>query len=488
MKKPPQSNAARPPIVVVLGHVDHGKTTLLDFIRKANVAAREAGGITQSVGAYEIVHGGRKITFIDTPGHEAFTKIRSRGARVADIAVLVIAADDSIKPQTEESLRILREEKTPFVVAINKIDAPGADVEKVKTDLLQHDVLLEGFGGAVSWQAVSAKTGQGVSELLDLILLTADVEGLAAENMEDAGSGYVIESRMDRNRGIEATVILKNGVLRPGFGIMAGAATGKIKILEDFLGKRATELHPSSPAVIIGFATLPAIGEEFKAGASMEAQEPVAPTVKTGVPAGELVTEEPSGKPAINVILKADTAGSLEAFSGIVRAMETDAIKVNIVGESVGDVTDGDIRTAGDTGAIVMGFRSRVTKSAETLARAQNVRVITADIIYELTKKTEELLQSATAPAVLGELEVLALFSESGNKQVIGGKVTAGALKTNATADIVHAGEAVGRAKITNLQTGRKDVPTVESGKECGLMVQITDMRVRQGDVLRITE
>jgi len=240
----------RPPVVVVMGHVDHGKTTLLDYVRKANVAAREAGGITQSVGAYEIVHGGKKIIFIDTPGHEAFTAMRSRGAEVADLAILVVAADEGVKPQTKEAIDILLKSKTPFVVAVNKIDRTN-DLEKVKNDLTSAGVLLEGYGGQVSWHGVSAKTGEGVDELLDLVVLASSVERLTFDPTVPA-SGYILETRVDRKRGNEATLIIKNGVLRRGEEIRTATGGGKVKILEDFLGNQTAELEPSAPALTIG--------------------------------------------------------------------------------------------------------------------------------------------------------------------------------------------------------------------------------------------
>ncbi len=481
-----QAVITRPPVVVMLGHVDHGKTTLLDYIRKTNVVAREAGGITQSIGAYEIEHNGKKITFIDTPGHEAFSKIRSRGADVADIAVLVVAADDGIKPQTAESIRILKESKTPYIVAINKTDLSGANVEKIKTDLLEHDVLLEGFGGDVSWQAVSAKTGDGVGDLLDHILLTAEVEGIAGSALADEGRGYVIESRMDRNRGIEGMIILKDGVLRIGDMIVAGRTTGKIKILENFLGERVSELHPSSPALIIGFDELPDIGEEFVAGANVN--EGKKQEKKAAQPSSEReITPVDKDCVVVKFIVKADTAGSLEAFSGVIRELGSDKVRPEIIGESVGDVSDGDVRAANDTGAYIVGLHSRISKSAETLAHAQGVETITSKIIYELITAIEEKLQAAADPTPTGELEVLALFSENGNKQVVGGKVISGVIALNAIVEIWHDDVKIGSGKITNLQCDKKDAKTVEMGRQCGMLLQVSgDVHVKEKDMLRI--
>ena len=261
----------RPPIVVVMGHVDHGKTTLLDYIRKTSVAAREAGGITQAVGAYEIERDGRKITFIDTPGHEAFSAMRSRGAQAADLAILVVAADEGVKPQTKEAIKILEDAKTPFIVAINKIDKTAGNIEKAKNDLMGVNVFLEGYGGQTSYQGISAKTGEGVEGLLDLVLLVADVEDLSYDPSAPA-TGYIVEASRDPRRGIAVSVIIRNGTLHRGDKVRTPSAMGKVKILEDFSGKTAESLEPSAPAVVIGFEDLPLIGEEFFAGGSERAR------------------------------------------------------------------------------------------------------------------------------------------------------------------------------------------------------------------------
>jgi len=314
----------RPPIVVVMGHVDHGKTTLLDNIKKTNIAAREAGGITQSIGAYEITHNPstgsgqiKKITFIDTPGHEAFSKMRTRGAKIADLAILIVAADDSVQPQTKESIKILEETKTPFIVAINKIDKPGADVEKVKNDLMQNNVFLEGAGGNISWQKISAKNGEGVNELLDLILLAAEMESFTYNPSVNA-SGIILEAKMDNRRGITATGIVKNGILEYGDEIATSSACGKIKLLEDFKGESIKKIEPSSPVLILGFNTLPEIGEEFISGniepMLMEKKEIIAK------PSAEIIKND--RRPFLNLIIKSDGSGSLEALLEIIKSLK----------------------------------------------------------------------------------------------------------------------------------------------------------------------
>lgn len=478
----------RPPVIVVVGHVDHGKTTLLDYIRKANVAGKEVGGITQSVGAYEVMHPqsapseGRRMTFIDTPGHEAFGKMRRRGAHIADLAILVVAATDGVQQQTKEAIKMLQETETPFVVAINKIDQTGADEQKVKNELMQCQVFLEGSGGNVSWQAISAKTGTGVNELLDLLLLAADFEELTYEPDAPA-RGFVLEARRDNRKGITATVILKDGTLRAGDDIHAGAASGKIKILENFLGKSVKELFPSSPALVLGFETLPGIGEEFHAGRGIaRVDDPRLAVQKAPVRAIRQKLAE--GEAALNLILKADVSGSLEALSGIMRAVPHPAeLKLEIMSESVGDVTDGDVKDAVGHHAIIIGFRTRTTKAVEEFARAQRIEIVQSDIVYDLVKAVEERLKRVIAAKALGVLEILAVFGRKGKAQIVGGKVTEGEIKNNAELEVTRGEALAGKGKIINLQQNRVDAPVVVAGKECGLLFD-SETEIKVGDKL----
>jgi len=465
----------RPPIVVVMGHVDHGKTTLLDFIRKTNLALKEAGGITQSTGAYEITHmpisinqlnqyksASYKITFIDTPGHEAFSKMRQRGAKLADLGILVVSADESVKLQTKEAIEILKTSATPFVVAINKIDKPNADIEKTKNDLMQAGVLLEGYGGNISWQLISAKTGQGINELLDLILLSAEIEQLTYD-IEAKASGVIIESKMDSSRGLAVTAIVKNGVLKTGDEIATQTASGKVKILENFLSERVNELSPSSPALIIGFENAPQIGEEFWAGKINI--EDVGHPKDVRHPNIETVV---SVETALNFIIKADVSGSLEALSGIVKTMPD----VKIISEEIGDITDGDVRNALNNQATILGFRVRVSKAAENLAKAQEIKIITSGIIYELLKSIEEEIENLKEPKINGELEILAVFGKKNSRQVVGGRVNLGNFKNNLSVKIKRQEQIIGEARIINLQCGKQDVKSVNEKEECGMLVE----------------
>jgi translation initiation factor IF-2 len=479
----------RPPIVVVMGHVDHGKTTLLDYIRKANVAVREAGGITQATAAYEIVHSDRKITFIDTPGHEAFTAMRSRGAQVADLAILVVAADEGVKPQTKEAIQIILDAKTPFIVAINKVDKTGGNLDKARNDLMAAGVLLEGYGGQVSYCAVSAKTGEGVPDLLDLILLAADVEELTYDASASA-SGFVLEAKRDPKRGIEATVIVKNGTLSRGDAVKTQTANGKVKILEDFLGKTVSELEPSAPAIIIGFEKIPKVGEEFAVG---ELSMTVA---GKGVASGAQVVAKSANQIAkskpntLNLILKAGDAGSLEALSVVLRGIDQKGGKeINIVEEGVGDITDGDIRHAIATKATIIGFKNRVEKGAKVLADAQSVTVITSEIVYDLSTAVEEYFSGARGPAGAGELEVLALFNqEKPQKQLVGGRVIGGTFHGKVSFDIVrgHVGSTpVGNGRVIGLREKKSEIFQADKGKEIGVLIDSQTL-VQVGDKLLI--
>jgi translation initiation factor IF-2 len=495
------STKQRPPIVVIMGHVDHGKTTLLDYIRKANIAGREAGGITQAVGAYEIEHTStesgekRKITFIDTPGHEAFSAMRERGAEVADLAILVIAADEGAKPQTKDAIKTIEDSKTPFIVAINKIDKTGGNLDKARNDLMAAGVFLEGYGGQVSYHGISAKTGEGVSELLDLVLLSADLEELTYDASAPA-SGYVLEARRDPKRGIEATVIVKNGTLHRGDAIHTATVGGKVKILENFLGKTVQELEPSAPALIIGFDEIPKVGEAFAIGersGEMSARSGAgghggqSQQGQNHVAEAHLAKSKPN---TLNLILKASDAGSLEALSVVLRSTDQKGGKeINIIEEDVGDITDGDIRHAMATKATVIGFKNRVAGGAKVLADAQAVTVITSEIVYDLTTAVEDFFSGKRGPAASGELEVLALFNqEKLPKQLVGGRVTNGTFHERGAFDIVRGPlgtTPLGNGKILGLREKKTVIAQAEKGKEIGVYVD-TSVKIEIGDRLVI--
>ncbi|HOF50371.1 MAG TPA: GTP-binding protein [Candidatus Colwellbacteria bacterium] len=454
----------RSPVVVVLGHVDHGKTTLLDWIRKTKTAEKEAGGITQSIGAYEIIHNGERITFLDTPGHEAFKAMRLRGATVADMAILVVAADEGLKPQTEESIRILKETETPYVIAFTKTDLPTANIEKIQNDLAAKEVLLEGRGGDVSWQAVSGKTGEGVNELLDLVLLLAEFLDLTFDPGIET-RGFVIECRKDPRQGNIATLIVKDGLLEPGIAIKTLTADGKIKILQDYAGRPAESLRPSSPALVIGFNNLPQIGEEFIVGDG----KLTAPIVE-GIKAAE--KEKQELRPAV---LKADVAGSLEVLKDIF------SDKVNILEASAGEITDGDIKTAISGKAFIIAFRTKMNRLAEGYAKNQQVRILSSEIIYDLIEQVDDYLNTFKEEEASGKLKVLKIFGKSGSEQTVGGEVVEGAIQNNRRITIYRNNIELGEGRIINLQENKVDVQEVKAGSQGGLLVE-SSIIIKPGD------
>lgn len=478
MKKEAQK-ITRPPIVVVIGHVDHGKTTLLDYIRNTNVAAKESGGITQHVGAYEIVHQGKRITFLDTPGHEAFSAMRSRGARVADIAILVVAADEGVKPQTKEAVSHIVESKTPMIVALNKIDRPSADPQRVKQELASANVLVEGWGGSIPVVEISAKTGQGVDALLDLVLLMAELEELRAEPAGPA-EGVVIESQLDRKRGPMATLIVQNGTFRKGDTVLAGQALAKIKLLENFEGKPIDEAPPSAAVRTLGWETLPQVGEHFRAGKDEElrplAKEMTALRADASKRTGDVL-----------LVIKADVAGSQEALTEAIMKLPHEEIEVVVLRSGVGDITESDAKFAYASNAIILAFRVRTSHEAALFLKQYPVRIIASDIIYELVELVEKEIarvrEENAVAAIRARLEVLALFGEQGGRQIIGGKVIEGMLKKRMVMALIRRGEKIGTVKIINLQKEKRDTDAVETGLECGVLVE-SEFPIAKGDLL----
>jgi len=456
----------RPPIVVVMGHVDHGKTTLLDYIRKTNIAAREAGGITQSIGAYEIEHKGNKITFIDTPGHQAFSNMRKYGAKIADIAILVVAADDGVMPQTKEAIQIIQELKIPFIVAINKIDKSNANPEKTKNELLQAGVFLEKYGGNISWEEISALKGIGIDNLLDLIILTAEVENLEYSPTNTA-YGIILKSAKDHQKGIVAGGILKDGTIKEGQFIATKSAAGKIKILNNFLGKKVKELLPSSPLEIIGFEEIPQVGEEFWAAEKLNIEFIKSSEIKNNK------ETPPTTEDGLNIVIKADDLASLEALKNLI--LKTAAIlekQIHIIKEGVGNVTENDIKEALAFDARVVSFKSKIDKAAAVLAKTQKIEILESDIIYELEKTIKEYL-GKVSPKEMRNILILKTFGNlKGKEQIVGGKVIVGPIKNQENFEIWYNNKKIGEGKILNLQSQKKDVQIAETGNEVGLLVE----------------
>ena len=486
----------RPPVISVMGHVDHGKSAILDYIRKTNVVATEAGGITQHVSAYEVEHEyegeKRKITFLDTPGHEAFKEIRRRGASVADIAILVVAADDGVKAQTLDALAAIKEAQIPFVVAINKIDLPNANIQKVQTELIENEVYIEGMGGDVPWVAVSAKTGEGIDNLLDTILLLADLQDLKADP-ELSAEGVVIESKKDRKRGIAATLIIKSGTLHAGEFVVAEDAWAPVRIFENFKGEAIKEASFSSPVQIVGFNKLPSVGVMFKTVKNKKEAENLAKEAEEELEKlkqAQRVSKK--DKFAVPVVVCADTIGSKEAIIYELAKLENEKAYFNVLSATVGDVSKDDVELALSANAPILAFNVKTDSAAKELARNHNILIKNFNIIYNLTDFAKEYLNEA-APKVLveeevGKAKILKIFSESKKGYVVGGKVESGKMLLGAKVKVIRRDTEVGQAKVSSLQSNKQDKEQVLEGEMYGAMLTDTSAPLAEGDTLIVLQ
>lgn len=480
----------RPPIVAVMGHIDHGKSSLLDYIRKANVTAGEAGGITQHVSAYEAVHEHegqeRKITFLDTPGHEAFRALRARGAAAADIAILVIAAEEGVKPQTMEAYEAAVEAGTPVIVAFTKIDKNGADIERAKYSAVEHAIYLEGLGGSIPYAGVSSKSGEGVPELLDLVLLTADLAELTADP-EAPTEGFVLESSQDPKRGMSATLIIKNGTLKTGSFVVAGTSIAPVRFIEDFKNARITEALPSQPVRISGFTELPPAGTPFQVTDNRKDAEKIAQAAIPAATATYALTEAAEGNVELPIILKADVTGSLEGIKHELRKIAHERVGIRVLSESIGAVSEGDVKSALASGAAIIAFTVGTDTMARDLAERSGITIESFSIIYELVERVKELVQERapqiTVEEILGQAKVLKAFSVAGSKHVLGARWESGLLTVGALVKIDRRGVPLGNGKLTNLQVARSDVQEIKMEGEFGLQVEAkTD--ISAGDTL----
>jgi len=476
---------------VVLGHIDHGKTSILDFIRKTHVAEKEVGGITQHIGAYQIERDSKKITFIDTPGHEAFSAMRSRGAKVADIAILVIAAEEGVKPQTKEAISHIKKSGIPLIVALNKIDKPEANPEKVKRELQKEDILVEDLGGKIPSVKVSAKTGQGISELLDLILLVAEMENLRAD-LQKPAEGVVIESYLDKLRGPTATLILNQGILKPGQIIGTPSVLGKIKSLEDFQGTSISEAFPSQPVIVLGFENVPKVGENFKAFSDLESAKSYL-QVPEKKEAPEVLEVGPEQK-VLNLILKTDVLGSIEAIEEVLKGLPQEKVILRLLKSEVGEINESDIKLAKahpalGYPALILGFRVKTSRVAQSFAEREKIKIMTFDVIYDLVGEVRKFMEKIIEPGLvrtdLGRVKILAIFSAEKNRQIVGGKVIEGEVKKGASIEIMRGEEIIGKGKLINLQRDKKDIDRVIKGQDCGILYE-GDAKIEEGDVLVI--
>lgn len=491
----------RPPVVVIMGHVDHGKTKLLDYIRlnyeKAApfggeprpVSGREAGGITQHIGAYEIIHKNRKITFLDTPGHEAFSKLRARGAKAADIAVLVVAADDGVKPQTIEALEHIKQADLPFIIALNKTDKPESNIEKIKKELSENDVLVESWGGKIPSVEISAKTGKNINELLDLIELLTDLNEFKADPAKPA-EGVVIETRMDPRRGLVASLLILDGSLEIGDYILSGTSDGKIKILEDFLGNPIKKASFSSPVSAVGWGSLPLVGEKFATDKTA-----FTPALKAAKKIGEFIEKslEETGEKKENLIyvsIKADVQSSAEALKESLEKTQFSALenqpKIKILKAEAGNISESDLKTALISNAIIIAFNVKVDPAISVYR--EKITLIAGNIIYEILENFKKIVEERLKPKVdreeIGRLEVLALFRHEKNRQVVGGKVISGEIVKGVRMEIIRNEIIIGQGRVISLQSDKKEVGKVEIGKEAGIGVDIGEPKIAAGDVI----
>ena len=500
--KPTASDKAqmRPPVVAVMGHVDHGKTSLLDAIREANVVKGEAGGITQHISAYQIDHGDRKITFLDTPGHEAFAAIREHGALLTDIVVLVVAADDGIKPQTIEAIRFARKAGVKIVVAANKMDKEGADINRLKQQLTEHDLLTEEWGGDTIVMPVSAKTKEGIPALLDMILLVTDVEELKAD-VEGPASGLIIEAHVQQGRGPVAQALVESGTLKPGDFIVAGSSYAKVRNLETTGGKPIKQATPSTPVAITGFKTLPEFGDEFSVVAnekaarsqSENAAEAAVKTSKNNIGSGELIRliNRDNAMEELNIIIKADVQGSLTSVIDSLKALDTDEVSVRIVSSGVGPIGENDLHLAHSSGAIVYGFNVSLSSSSKQQASRDKIRVRLYKVIYELIDDVKDELSNLLSPEIieteLGTLNVKGIFNTTKTEVICGGEVTKGKLTSPALARVIRDKKQIAEVEVTGLKRGPSETKEVFEGEMCGMSLKtVKKTEILEGDRIEL--
>lgn len=489
----------RPPIVTIMGHVDHGKTTLLDTIRHTNVAAREAGGITQHIGAYQVQKNGKLITFIDTPGHAAFTEMRARGAEVTDIVILVVAADDGVMPQTREAVEHAQAAKVPIIVAINKIDKSSADPERIKADLSKLDLIPEEWGGNTIYVPISALTGKGVDDLLEMVLLQAEMMELKA-NPNRLGLGSVIEARLDRGRGPVATLLVRNGSIKIGDPIVVGTTWGKIRAMFDEYNKAVKVAGPSKPVEVIGLEEVPLAGDPFmvfedERTARMVAEERKLRALEREKGVGkkislvDLFAEAGNTTKELNLIVKADVQGSIEVIKGSLEKLNVEGVKINVIRGSVGTITETDVTLAQASDAIIIGFNVRPTAKVSDFAKERNVEIRLYNVIYRIFEDIEDAMKGMLEPVyeeqVLGQAEVRQTFKASKIGTIAGCYVTNGVIVRGEKARIIRDGIVVYEGEIASLRRHKDDVREVRQGFECGLTIQNYN-DIKEDDIIEV--
>jgi len=499
MDKKEEKSITRPPVVVIMGHIDHGKSTLLDYIRKTNIVEGELGGITQHISAYEVIHSPlnseqeKKITFIDTPGHESFSKMRERGAQIADIAVLIVSAEDGVKPQTIEAWKTVTANKIPCIVAINKIDKTNANIQKTKTELAENEIYLENYGGKIPFVEISAKNGTGVNDLLSLINILAEMEDFKGDKDENA-SGLVIETNLDSKRGIQATLIIKNGSLRKGMTVVVEDSVCSTNIIENFLGRIINEATFSSPIRLIGFDKMPRIGAEFKSFKTKKEVEKYIREFNSSrsdrgdSKRSDLFPLEDGTKKIIPIILKVDIAGSIEAIEKEINKIRNENAEFKIVQKGVGPISESDIKTiSGGENILVIGFNVKIDKSAVELADKRSITISFFDIIYKMTEWLEGEMEKRR-PRIetietTGSSKVLKVFSRTKERQIVGARVLKGRMILDKIVKIMRRDFEIGRGRIVNLEKAKMKVKEVEEGTEFGMMIE-SKIEISEGDMI----
>ena len=488
----------RPPVVTIMGHVDHGKTTLLDTIRKSNVVGGEAGGITQAIGAYSVTCNGKKITFIDTPGHAAFTEMRARGASITDIVIIIVAADDGVMPQTKEAIDHAKAAGVPIIVAVNKIDKPEANVERVMTGLVENGLTPEEWGGDVIVNKISAATGEGVEELLENILLVAEMQEYKA-NPSRYASGVVIESKKNSKVGSVATLLIQNGTLRLGDPIVVGTIYGKVRTLKNDLGQNIVEATPSIPVEVTGLSDVPNAGDKFMAFESEKQAKHIADerslrarekdTNFSGMSLEDLFGRIQEGVKEINVVLKADVNGSLEAVRGALDKIDVEGVRINIIRGAVGGITESDVVLARASSAIIIGFNVRANSQAQDDAKEYGVEIRTYDIIYKVVEDMEDAMKGMLDPEyeekVTGKLEIRQLFKFSKVGLIAGCHVLSGVVRNNEKARIIRDDVVVYNGAVNTLQHEKDQVKEVTKGMDCGITLE-NCQDYKEGDIIEI--
>jgi len=496
----PERMSQRPPVVTIMGHVDHGKTSLLDVIRKSNIIAGEKGGITQHIGAYEVEVNKHKITFIDTPGHKAFTAMRSRGAQMTDIVILIVAADDGVMPQTTEAINHARAADVPMIIAINKIDLPNADTEKVKHELLQQNIVLEEYGGNVMAAAISARKGEGVDKLLEMILLQAEMMELKADP-EAQVRGVVLEARKDEGRGIVCTVLIQQGTLSVGDFFLTGNYSGRVRALLNERGKRVEKAPPATPVVVLGCSGVPQAGDAFIQVEDERTAREIASKrqqfnrekerrTTQRITLDDLYRQIQEGSvKELNIIVKADTDGSVGALVDSISSLDTEEVKINVIHKGVGLVNDSDILLASASNAVVIGFHVQAAVQTEHLAKTEKVDVRFYDVIYQAIEDVKAAMSGLLEPVIverpIGEAEVRQVFGVSKIGTVAGSYIRSGMVTRNALVRVLRDGELVHTGAISSLKRFKDDVKEVKTGFECGIGIEGFD-DFKEGDILEI--